>query len=363
MNIQDAANIACGSLLPAKSKVRYNICFESFMNWCASKDIEEISENVLLAYFLEKANVLKSPTSLWSEYSMLKLTISIYKNLDISKFQRLKAFLKRKNDGYQPKKSQVFTSEEITKFLQEAQNDTYLMKKVVTIFGVAGACRSDELYNLRVQDVQHKNSVIMVHISSTKNNVPRKFVVTNGEDENNWITIVQRYMELRPKNAEDKRFFYRYERGRCVNQVVGKHTISKIPFEIAKFLNLPNPTQYTGHSFRRTSSTLLANAPGVDILDLKRHGGWKSTNVAEGYIADSLCNKIQTANKILHANSINIERNVNNIKETEIDGTVHVQQIENTTILTETPLDNIKENVPVQLNGTYTNCKFVFNIK
>jgi hypothetical protein len=59
---------------------------------------------------------------------------------------------------------------------------------------------------------------------------------------------------------------------------------------------------YTGHSFRRTSATLLANASGTDILDLKRHGGWKSGTVAEGYISESITNKIQVANKILHGN-------------------------------------------------------------
>jgi integrase len=134
----------------------------------------------------------------------------------------------------------------------------------------------------------------VVQIISTKSNVPRRFVITNG-DQKDWTTLVNRYMQLRPKNAQDPRFFYRYERGRCVNQVVGKHTISKIPYEMAKFLQLPNPIQYTGHSFRRTSSTLLANAPGVDILDLKRHGGWISSTVAEGYQTESPTNKIEVA--------------------------------------------------------------------
>jgi hypothetical protein len=86
-------------LLPTKSQERYKQTYENFIKWCATKDAEKISENVLLAYFLEKSNVLKSPVSLWSEYSMLKLTIS--------KFERLKMFIRRKNDGYQARKSQM----------------------------------------------------------------------------------------------------------------------------------------------------------------------------------------------------------------------------------------------------------------
>lgn len=68
--------------------------------------------------------------------------------------------------------------------------------------------------------------------------------------------------------------------------------------EIAIFLNLSEPQLYTGHCFRRTSATLLVDAGG-DILALKRHGGWKSSTVAEGYIDESVQSKISVSNKIL----------------------------------------------------------------
>jgi hypothetical protein len=45
--------------------------------------------------------------------------------------------------------------------------------------------------------------------------------------------------------------------------------------------------KYTGHSLRRSSAAILVDA-GTDITDLKRHGGWKSTTVAEGYIDTSI---------------------------------------------------------------------------
>lgn len=91
----------------------------------------------------------------------------------------------------------------------------------------------------------------------------------------------------------------RYQNGKCLNQPVGKNTFGSIPCKIAKFLNLENPEKYTGHSFRRTSATLLANT-GVEVLTLKRHGGWKSANIAESYVAESLSNKNIVADKILY---------------------------------------------------------------
>jgi hypothetical protein len=58
-----------------------------------------------------------------------------------------------------------------------------------------------------------------------------------------------------------------------------------------------NPELYTGHSFRRSSATLLANA-GEGIIGVKQIGGWKSTSVAEQYIEDSVSNKIRLAEKV-----------------------------------------------------------------
>lgn len=45
-----------------------------------------------------------------------------------------------------------------------------------------------------------------------------------------------------------------------------------------------------GRSFRRSSTTTLANA-GADLLQIKRFGGWKSNTVAERYIDDSVYQK------------------------------------------------------------------------
>jgi hypothetical protein len=57
---------------------------------------------------------------------------------------------------------------------------------------------------------------------------------------------------------------------------VGIHTFAAMPCQIVTFLKLQNPSQYTGHCFRRSSATVLAGH-GADITTLKRHDGWKST--------------------------------------------------------------------------------------
>ncbi|KAJ8971486.1 hypothetical protein NQ317_004596, partial [Molorchus minor] len=108
--------------------------------------------------------------------------------------------------------------------------------------GIAGACRTDELVNLTVDDI---------------------------EDEN-----------------------------------VVRSQLARIPWEkfsvVASDLKLPDAACYTGHCLRRSSATLLADA-GVDITTIKRHAGWKSPGwtVAEGYVENSIENKTKIANQVL----------------------------------------------------------------
>lgn len=358
-SIEKAASAACASLYPEKSKARYHQAYQSFMKWCSDKGILDIEENVMLAFFLERSKTL-SPATLWSVYSMLKLAISLERNEDISKYKKLIAFIKRKNDGYEPRKSKVFTKEQITDFLVKAPNQSYLAMKVIAIMGVAGACRTDEIYKMKVSDIELKQDIAIVQVPDTKNNMKRRFVISDDiECHVLYVELLQRYVNLRPKNAQDARLFYRYERGRCVNQVIGKHTISKVPYEIARFLKLNEANQYTGHAFRRTSATLLATSSGVDVLDLKRHGGWKSNTVAEGYIADSYINKVEISKKILHGNAITstVTNSTTNaaVDETEADShglisaTHHTMQISS-------------NNIPSVHFSNCSNCSITFNI-
>lgn len=127
--LRAAAAKLSSNLLPIKSKSRYEKTYISYKNWCAQKGAKNISsENVVLAYFSELGEN-KKPSTLWASYSMLKSTLNIKHKVDISKFAKLIAYLKRKNVGYVPKKSRVFTKENIDVFLKNAAND-FLAQKV-----------------------------------------------------------------------------------------------------------------------------------------------------------------------------------------------------------------------------------------
>ncbi|KAJ8985470.1 hypothetical protein NQ317_015009 [Molorchus minor] len=51
----------------------------------------------------------------------------------------------------------------------------FLMIKVGLILGIAGACRTDELVNLTVDDIEDVGSSLIVKIPNTKTKIPRIF--------------------------------------------------------------------------------------------------------------------------------------------------------------------------------------------
>lgn len=164
--------------------------------------------------------------------------------------------------------------------------------QVALIFGISGACRGIELVNITINDVKTDSVLQAINLPNTKTNQERTFVV-KGE----YLNIVKKYQALRPDNLSTPRFFLNYQKGKCTRQVIGRNKFAAMPKEIALFLKLDNPEQYTGHCFRRTSATLLADS-GANLTTIKRHGGWRSDQVAEGYIEESVENKSKITDSI-----------------------------------------------------------------
>ncbi|KAJ8970096.1 hypothetical protein NQ317_012452 [Molorchus minor] len=273
--IVEAANIAISNLLPTKSRSLYDIAYNRFKKWCAEKMFKYTAR-------IENAKNYKSFT-LWAQYSMVKSCLIIYDNIDISKFPKTDRIFEKNRE-----KIENITKSEIDRFLSSADDKEFLMIKVGLILGIAGACRTDELVNLTVDDIEDVGSSLITKI-------PRIFVVT---DVGNMLELFRKYLSLRPPHVKHKRLFLYYKAGKCSSQPVGKNTMGKIPSVVASYLKLPDVACYTGHCLRRSSATLLADA-GVDITTIKSHVGWKSTTVAEGYVENSTENKTKIANQVL----------------------------------------------------------------
>jgi integrase len=176
----------------------------------------------------------------------------------------------------------------------------------VLVIGISGACRCDEMVKMRTDDFEDLGSLVLVNIPDSKTKKPRSFTIAGDK----FMNVYRKYISLRPENMKESRFFLKYVNGKCCRAVMGLHKIGGVPKEVASFLKLPNCSEYTGHSLRRISATLLVDG-GADITSLKRHGGWKSSTIAEGYIEESLAHKQDVAMKILCPNTNVVTPEVN----------------------------------------------------
>lgn len=240
--------------LPEKSRQKYQMAYNTFMDWCSNKNIKSLSENVLVDYFQELSQKYK-PLSLWTLYSMLRSTLNMYQNVSLKNYSKLREFLKSYSaDNPSKHPSKTFTAEQINRFLTEAPDEKYLVAKVILIIGVTGALDRRELHSLNIDDIQDFGSAMLVTLRKNKaNKLSKTFTIADD-----YYRICKKYLNLRPSNVKRSSFFLAYHGGKCTSQNIGINTFGAIVRHIAEYLKLPDPEAYTGRVFRKSSVKLFS---------------------------------------------------------------------------------------------------------
>jgi integrase len=291
------AAAAVSKLIPEKSRNLYEKNYLDFLKWCEVNNVQEshYSENVILAFVSTLARTY-APSTMWTKFSMLRKSLTANGHKQALTLPKVEAYLKGNSKGHIAKKAETFSREQIEKYLIEASDETHLHYKVIVLFGLFGACRKSELTSMLLEDVSDEGPHLCVAIRASKTG-PRNFVVVGSENKGlDAIIMFRKYIATRTKNAPS-RLFLTFRAGKCINAPMGKNTIGKVPSIVARFNGLLDFSKYTGHALRRTSATWMANA-GVDMINMKRFGGWKSETAVEGYIAESITNKKSLAMKL-----------------------------------------------------------------
>ncbi|XP_022902822.1 uncharacterized protein [Onthophagus taurus] len=250
-----------GKGLSGRSTTSYERNYNSFLRWCENQNVKVYSEKVFLRYFMEKAKSQKLST-LWTTYSMLKSMFIRKHNIDISGYKKLTPFIQQHGLEHSAKPyNYAFTKKQVFQFLEEAPNDTYLLWKVLLVFGIAGGCPPVELKNIMTHHIEDTDSILIIKVPVNKSGNMRTFLITErtfSTNKTNSIALYRKYLLLRPKHIKHDYLFISYSENKCTPKRVGIQTIEKIPAQIALFLNLENYNNYTSHVFCRTSALLLA---------------------------------------------------------------------------------------------------------
>lgn len=127
---------------------------------------------------------------------------------------------------------------------------------MVAILGIAGGVKRYEFGKMTIRDVEDTGTVLIIRLPETSTSRPRTFMIDGKTEGMHMIEIYRKYAALRPAHTPHERLFVHYRNGSCSVQPIGINTFARMPSEIAKYLGLPDPQEYTGNCFRRTSTTL-----------------------------------------------------------------------------------------------------------
>lgn len=290
-------------LLPNKSKVRYKKAWKEFYQFIKMEDMMGLYKPSLLDfqnYFIGQKEKGISPSTLWSTFSKLN---ACYQASFGSKLQSdmpsLILLLKRFNEGYQRKVAAAFSAEEIWLFLSKSHEGPtayWLLRKAYTALMFCGGIRTEDAKNLTFGDIELIPEGYKVSHTPCKQRgevVNKQFIVPLNTINPSacFGSHLKCYMDyaqvcLGDKLTKNTRLFLTcMKNGRLSSVPMGKNYLYAIPKDVAKSIGL-DQTPYTGHSFKCTSATAMANA-GASSLEMRTHFNWKDDATANKYIRES----------------------------------------------------------------------------
>lgn len=235
--------------------------------------------------------------------SIIRKYMLVEKGVDVVPDPVVGAVVKSKRKKEKVDHAGVFTAREIMDYLLGlSDEDDFLSKKLMILFGALGGLRASELVQLRFEDVTVEEYGLVINIVRSK----------TDQSEEGWKVVIpkldvaradpvctyERYKKVVPSIAG--RLFLQFRYGKYVQQPIGIHQVGGIVQEMAKIVKPEVWKDFSSHSLRRTNATCCVDV-GVSDGQMKRHLRWKSTKTAENYVERSLVGELDVAKKLSSA--------------------------------------------------------------
>ena len=183
--------------------------------------------------------------------------------IDLGPCRDLNRLLKKETFGHEPVKKEIFTLDELTRFVErKPQDGGERQESLLALCSFFGLGRSAEVAVMTRETVSIKSDSVVFSISRCAKS--KTFRTTKVV-----VPIVGEFNTPR----------------KFVEQPMGKNQIAVIAKKIAMFLE-KDPTLYASHSFRRSGVTAMVEG-GASTGQLMVEGAWASQRVAHGYVQDS----------------------------------------------------------------------------
>ena len=278
-DIQDPADNAIGLPVPASEK---------------GKSESPTESDYVRYFFYLKTKKMYKPTSLWSYYGRLNNCHKRRYGKSFQQWPRITQLLKSYDVGHVKKKASIFHLHELEQGLQLSYDSLdWVLKKAAVAVAYCGALRGCELRSISFGNVHLDDEAIWVDFYQGKQRGEEKvngFAIPFNRSEPE-ICMATRVVDYRNKllasvpdlKPEDAFWRRPLKDGYSSTEVMGQWKLANIGKELAAELNLSKPKTYTGHCFRRSTSTNAAER-GATGMDLQLMAGWKNPKTALEYI-------------------------------------------------------------------------------
>ena len=166
----------------------------------------------------------------------------------------------------------------------------------------SGFLRYDELSSLLCNDVQFLEGYISLRIRKSKTDQYRDgntILISKGSTLACPVAMLQRYIELSNISLDSEQFLFKpvFRSGNVCKLIYKNKKLSYTGAResiISKLKLVGGDLNLSLHSMRAGGATAVANASDrVSDRCWKRHGRWKSETSKDGYVVDSVENRLE----------------------------------------------------------------------
>jgi site-specific recombinase XerD len=188
-------------------------------------------------------------------------------------------------------KASIFDEGRLKAFMLEKIGNAYWMvRQAVVIVAFFGGLRIQECIDLKLEKIQRgKDGITVIHTrvkQRRSDKMESRFLVP---EEGGYASQLGGYLSrvnLSLNKFSGRVWFTGTKQDLLKSQPMGRNMVAKIPHELASRFNLPNPAEYTFHSFRRTSATSAADG-GSTSEQMIEFFGWKQAAMCQEYVSTS----------------------------------------------------------------------------
>jgi integrase len=137
------------------------------------------------------------------------------------------------------------------------------VRQAIAITAFFGGLRLTECLDLKLEQmIRSKKGYTIIHTRAKQrtDKMSTKFLVPEERGYTKRLTIYLNKVNNQLSKFQGRVWYTGRKSDALTSQFMGKNMVFKVPNDIAVVFNIPEPTKFTFHSFRRTSATRAADA-------------------------------------------------------------------------------------------------------